>query len=343
MGDKNRNRQNQQYDWRDDYGRPQSNDDYNEEPNYTISENRGHRDNARYGRMESGEGSWQGRYERQMNSSREGDFNGGGYYKKQYSRQGESDYNPGTVERRTGSGYSDFGGDPRNLYDRGNPGISRPDYENRGNRMGGAHYDQYGERWRYNAAPGGYYSGPPYGRSGNREYDRDDYRNREYGRGGNEERSWWDKTTDEVSSWFGDEEAERRRDRDRNFSGGFRGKGPRNYSRSDERIKEDINDCLSDDPFIDATDIEVIVTNGEVTLTGTVDHRSAKRRAEDLAESVSGVKNVENRLRVNQYTGNQNPGGPGMNTPTGSPFSQSPSTVPASERSRTKDSDYANK
>ena len=104
---------------------------------------------------------------------------------------------------------------------------------------------------------------------------------------------------------FGDEDAERRRERDRTLRGMYRGKGPRNYSRSDERVKEDVNDRLSDDPFVDASDIDVTVTNGEVTLTGTVDHRSTKRRAEDLAESVSGVKNVENRLRVSQYSGSQ--------------------------------------
>jgi hypothetical protein len=77
-----------------------------------------------------------------------------------------------------------------------------------------------------------------------------------------------------------------------------RGKGPKNYQRSDDRIKDDINDRLSDDWFIDASDIDVTVQNGEVTLTGSVDERSAKRRAEDVAESVSGVKHVENRIRV---------------------------------------------
>jgi hypothetical protein len=43
-----------------------------------------------------------------------------------------------------------------------------------------------------------------------------------------------------------------------------------------------------------------MVTNAEVTLTGTVNNRNDKRRAEDIAESVSGVTNVENRLRVQQ-------------------------------------------
>src|SRR4030095_1968319 len=40
--------------------------------------------------------------------------------------------------------------------------------------------------------------------------------------------------------------------------------------------------------------------NAEVTLTGTVNTRDDKRLAEDIAESVSGVSNVENRLRVTQ-------------------------------------------
>jgi hypothetical protein len=80
-----------------------------------------------------------------------------------------------------------------------------------------------------------------------------------------------------------------------------RGRGPKGYRRSDERIKEDVNDRLSDDYYIDASDVEVAVQNSEVTLTGTVKSRSDKRRIEDIAESVSGVTNVENRLRVKQY------------------------------------------
>jgi DNA replicative helicase MCM subunit Mcm2 (Cdc46/Mcm family) len=44
--------------------------------------------------------------------------------------------------------------------------------------------------------------------------------------------------------------------------------------------------------------IEVAVTGGEVTLTGTVESRRMKRHAEDLAESVRGVRDVHNQLRV---------------------------------------------
>lgn len=77
-----------------------------------------------------------------------------------------------------------------------------------------------------------------------------------------------------------------------------RGKGPKGYTRSDTRIEEDVNDCLTEDPNIDASTIEVAVKGGEVTLSGTVARREDKRRAEDAVERVSGVHHVQNNLRV---------------------------------------------
>ncbi|MFA5581646.1 MAG: BON domain-containing protein [Paracoccaceae bacterium] len=106
------------------------------------------------------------------------------------------------------------------------------------------------------------------------------------------ERGFWDRASDEVASWFGDEDAERRREAD------HRGKGPQGYKRSDARIVEDVSDRLSDHPLVDATGIEVAVKDGEVTLSGTVDSKHAKRRAEDCADDVSGVTHVQNNLRV---------------------------------------------
>jgi osmotically-inducible protein OsmY len=85
--------------------------------------------------------------------------------------------------------------------------------------------------------------------------------------------------------------------RSRTF-GQHRGKGPKGYRRSDERIREDISDHMSDDGMLDASTIEVKVKEGEVTLTGDVLSRADKRRAEDIAESVLGTGNVENRIRV---------------------------------------------
>ncbi len=77
-----------------------------------------------------------------------------------------------------------------------------------------------------------------------------------------------------------------------------RGKGPKGYKRSTARIKEDICDKLHDDYFLDASNIEIEINNDEVVLSGTVSDRISKRRAEDDVESVSGVRHVENRIRV---------------------------------------------
>lgn len=76
------------------------------------------------------------------------------------------------------------------------------------------------------------------------------------------------------------------------------GKGPKGYARSDDRIREDVNESLFTDHHVDASEIEVQVAQGEVTLTGTVRSREEKRRAEDRAAHCSGVHDVHNRIRV---------------------------------------------
>jgi len=80
--------------------------------------------------------------------------------------------------------------------------------------------------------------------------------------------------------------------------GGHRGKGPQNWQRSDERIRESVNEALADHDHIDATHIQVTVKDGEVTLSGFVEDRRMKRLAEDCVEQVSGVKEVQNHLRI---------------------------------------------
>lgn len=114
--------------------------------------------------------------------------------------------------------------------------------------------------------------------------DHDDY--------DDEDRGFFERAVDEVQSWFGDDDASRRRAED------HRGRGPKAYRRSDSRIEEDVNDRLTDDHRLDATDIQVTVSNAEVTLNGYVASRRDKRRAEDVADSVSGVRHVQNNLRV---------------------------------------------
>jgi hypothetical protein len=78
------------------------------------------------------------------------------------------------------------------------------------------------------------------------------------------------------------------------------GRGPRGYQRSDDRIKEDVCERLCHHGAVDATDIEVSVANGEVTLRGTVPSRDAKRMAEGVCDTVAGVRDVHNELRFSQ-------------------------------------------
>jgi hypothetical protein len=80
--------------------------------------------------------------------------------------------------------------------------------------------------------------------------------------------------------------------------GPYVGRGPTGYVRSDERIREDVCDRLTQHGRIDAGQVDVSVSNGEVTLRGHVPDRESKRLAEDVAESVFGVHDVRNELRT---------------------------------------------
>lgn len=78
----------------------------------------------------------------------------------------------------------------------------------------------------------------------------------------------------------------------------YRGRGPKGYERSDQRLKEIICDRLTDDPRIDASDVSVDVQQRIVRLTGTVSERRTKYAIEDLIERCAGVKDIDNQLRV---------------------------------------------
>ena len=144
---------------------------------------------------------------------------------------------------------------------------------------GGEQRNDYGRKIYGGNAMGG----TSYARSGYSQYG---------GQQSNGDRGFLERAGDEVASWFGDDEAARRREQD------HRGRGPEGYSRSDQRILEDACDRLTEDRAVDATGITVTVDKGELTLAGTIGDRNQKRRAEDCVEDVSGVKHVQNNLRV---------------------------------------------
>jgi len=220
-------------------------------------------------------------------------------------RGGYDDYSSSDFDRRDRDlTYGRYGRDAeqkRDRYDAGRYSPRRNTME-RGldeNRWGAdpndysshSNYREASSRRTHSNRDRGYSAGA------GRAYDRNDDRSNERG----QHRGFLDRASDEVASWFGDEEAERRRRQDaRQNQGSHAGRGPRGYKRSDERIREDINDRLTDHAHLDATDIEVAVSDGNVTLSGAVDSRSAKRLAEDLAESVTGVRDVDNNIRVNR-------------------------------------------
>jgi osmotically-inducible protein OsmY len=92
----------------------------------------------------------------------------------------------------------------------------------------------------------------------------------------------------------------------RQARGGQRGRGPRRADDTpapgdeDARIWSGVSACLTDDWYVDGTEITVSVDSGEVTLDGVVENRAEKRLAEDCADSVPGVVDVHNRLRIRQ-------------------------------------------
>lgn len=84
--------------------------------------------------------------------------------------------------------------------------------------------------------------------------------------------------------------------------GHFRGTPPRGYQRSDERLRELACERLTD-ADLDASDIEVKVSQATVTLEGSVSARWMKHQAEDLIDDLGGVKDIQNHLRVNRDEG----------------------------------------
>jgi hypothetical protein len=91
------------------------------------------------------------------------------------------------------------------------------------------------------------------------------------------------------------------------MAGPHSGRGPQGYQRSDARIEEDVCEHLTHHGMLDATGIQVQVAGGEVTLTGTVESRQAKRMAEDILDRISGIRDIHNQLRVQQGQDHQNP------------------------------------
>jgi osmotically-inducible protein OsmY len=68
--------------------------------------------------------------------------------------------------------------------------------------------------------------------------------------------------------------------------------------KTNERIQKDVQEAIKWEPLLHAAEIGVIVKDGVVTLTGTVDSYSKKIEAENAAKKVSGVKVIVEKIEV---------------------------------------------
>lgn len=320
---------------------PFDNRDQNVEQ-YSQPRSRNYYDQSGFGQ----EGGGQGGYSGQRQSY--------GEYGSQYQNQsdGNSGWNSGSNwnPQRTVAptrGYSDRG------Y-QGSYGSQGGNYGSQGSGYGSQQYGSQGYGSQ-SVSQSGYQQGG-YSGSG---YSQDDYRNQsstgwqqpnsrtnqrggmQYGSMGNT----WNtspyatrenaSTTDSDSyGWQG--QSERRQ-------------GPKGYTRSDERIKEDVNDRLSQSHWIDVSDVEVDVKSGEVTLSGTVPGRAEKFEIERIVDAIYGVSDIENKLKIKRQgsMSEQSSSGAGnsgtTNSKNGSGTSGSASATSSTGSSGSTSGKYSNK
>jgi osmotically-inducible protein OsmY len=199
-----------------------------------------------------------------------------------------------------GQGGVEYGDEPRG-YDAGG-GYGRAAYDREG--YGEAGYGEYPSqisRRLASGGTGGYDYERGYGDGGRRDDGRRAARferTERFEDAGRNAGDFLHRAGERVASWFGGGgEARAYNDYDRQGRGA-RGLGPQGYKRSDERISDEVHERLTDDSWLDASGISVKVAAGEVTLSGTVDSRESKHRAERIVEHVSGVAHVQNNLRI---------------------------------------------
>ena len=92
----------------------------------------------------------------------------------------------------------------------------------------------------------------------------------------------------------------------RDFDHGFHsrpsyyGRGPRNWCPRDEHIFETLCEALFRSPHIDASDMEVMVKDGIVKLSGIVPDSDSKWESEQLALGIVGVQQVINDVKIHR-------------------------------------------
>ena len=197
---------------------------------------------------------------------------------------------------RRDEGWGERGGYGRGYYRDEERGWTGPRGEHRGIPRG---WGERGERSQYGEGRGPMYR---YGMERDREHEgarwvRGEHEGarweRERGEHREEEPGLMERIGEGIRNFFagGDER------------GPHAGKGPKGYRRSDDRIREDVCDRIASWGWVDASDVEVRVQEGEVTLSGQVGARRDKRLLEEMIEGVPGVLDVHNQIRVRREMG----------------------------------------
>ena len=219
--------------------------------------------------------------------------------------------------------------------DQWRPGENRG-RDDRGQRRFGERetYGNYGNYGNYGSAGGYGGYGAGYGESFNRRIggggSGDDWQNRVdwHGRIGYQGESSYDP----YESRFQRESRPRHEERGLLERAGDwlqrkLGKAPKGYTRSDDRIRDDLAELVWRRGDIDASDVEIVVKDAEVTLLGNVDDRRTKRLLEDIAEDVLGVVDVHNQIKVRREPQNGNRDRIGSSTSTTPSATSTTSTV----------------
>lgn len=272
---------------RSEYGQQRT--DYGSGPSYGGSSDWGRRHEygvqGGYGGRHWGEGQYredsnrQGRHRDERHEGQHGVGNPFGSGSSQYGQGAGTHggyFNPGGFGSGLSSGgTAGLGGGDRTFRDGGMAGDVR-----QGSGIGGSGYYGQGGSFGYGGGRTGGESGAALERGGQGGYGMGSGMGGiaagGYGAQGSQPNQWGSQQ----------QQAQPRR------------RGPKNYQRSDERLRELISDRLLEDPHIDSSDVSVEVKSGEVALTGTVDDRRTKYQIEELVEQIHGVRDVDNRLKV---------------------------------------------
>lgn len=238
------------------------------------------------------------------------------YRGRQFGQQSYGGYGRGMSEPYEAGTQGSYGGGSARSggrWDRdeerfaGERGYGQGEYGYRGREYGASRRDMQsgwqqereGSRFLSGYGGGGYDQASGYG---GRDYGSRDYGSRGYGTSG----------SFATGNYQSGMEGQR----------SYRGLGPQGYKRSDDRIRDDICERLTDSDRIDASNVTIDVNQGTVTLSGSVPERHMRYAAEDLVDDAMGVESINNQLRVQERSSTTGQASTGVGGRTGSALSE---------------------